>query len=86
MRKESKLIWFDFGNVPHVPVLLPIAKEMRNRGYKTIFTARNKSETKELLSLNNEKFKLVGKSFPKNKYLKIYHTFERAIPKKECKQ
>jgi len=79
MRKDSKLIWFDFGNAPHVPVLLPIVKEMRNRGYKTIFTARDKSETKKLLSLNNEKFKLIGKSFPKNRFLKIYYTSKRTL-------
>jgi hypothetical protein len=79
MIKDSKLIWFDFDNSPHVPVLLPIVKETRYRGYKTILTARDKSETKELLSLNNEKFKVIGKSFPKNKFLKIYYTFERAL-------
>lgn len=79
MGKETKLIWFDFDNAPHVPVLFPIVKEMRNRGYRTILTARNKSETKELLSLNNEKFKLFGKSFPKNKFLKVYFTFKRTL-------
>jgi len=79
MRKETKLIWFDFDNAPHVPVLLPIVNEMRNRGYKTILTARDKSETKELLFLNDEKFKVIGKSFPKNRFLKIYYTFERAL-------
>ncbi len=79
MRKKTKLIWFDFDNAPHVPVLLPIVNEMRNRGYKTILTARDKSETKELLSLNGEKFKLIGMSFPKNRFMKVYYTFERAL-------
>ncbi len=79
MRKETKLIWFDFDNAPHVPVLLPIVNEMRNRGYETILTARDKSETKELLFLNDEKFKVISKSFPKNRFLKIYYTFERAL-------
>ena len=79
MGKETKLIWFDFDNAPHVPVLLPIINEMRNRGYKTILTARDKSETKELLYLNDEKFKVIGKSFPKNRFLKVYYTFKRAL-------
>jgi len=79
MKKETKFIWFDFDNTPHVPVLLPIVNEMRKRGYKTILTARDKSETKELLYLNNEKFKVIGKSFPKNRLLKVLYTFERAL-------
>jgi len=77
MRKY--MVWFDFDNAPHVPVLLPVVKEMINRGYETIITARDKSETKELLYLNNENFKLIGKSFPKNKLLKLYYTFGRAF-------
>lgn len=79
MEKETKIIWFDFDNAPHVPVLLPIVNEMRNRGYRTVLTARDKSETKELLSLNRENFELIGKSFPKNKLLKLYFTFKRAL-------
>jgi predicted glycosyltransferase len=74
-----KSIWFDFDNAPHVPVLLPIVREMRERGYETFLTAREKAETKELLALNNEDFGLIGKSFPKNSVLKIYHTFKRAL-------
>jgi len=79
MRKETKFIWFDFDNAPHVSVLLPIVNEMRNRGYNTILTARDKSETKELLYLYNEKFKIIGKSFPKNRFLKLYYTLRRAL-------
>jgi len=79
MRKDSKLIWFDFDNSPHVAVLMPIVKEMRNRGYETVLTARDNSETKELLSFHNEKFKVINKSFPKNKFLKVYCTVKRAI-------
>lgn len=79
MEKETKLIWFDFDNAPHVPVLLPIVEEMRYRGYKTILSARDKSETKELLFLRGEKHKLFGASFPKNKFLKTYLTFKRSL-------
>jgi len=79
MGKETKLIWFDFDNAPHVPVLLPIVKEMRKRGYKTILTARDKSETKGLLFLNDEKFKVIGKSFPKSKVLKLLFTLNRVV-------
>jgi len=77
MGKDKKLIWFDFDNAPHVPVLLPIVKEMKNRGYKTILTARDKAETKELLILNKEKFKIISKSFPKIKILKLLLTLNR---------
>lgn len=76
---DNKIIWFDFDNAPHVPVLLPIVKEMRNRGYGVIMTARDKAETKELLYLNKEEFFLIGKDFPKNKFLKVFFTFKRSI-------
>lgn len=79
MKNEIKIIWFDFDNAPHVPILLPIIKEMRKRGYKTLLTARDKSETKELLILNKEEFKVIGKSFPKSKILKLLFTLNRAV-------
>ena len=79
MKKSSQTIWFDFDNAPHVPVLLPIVREMRNRGFKTVLTARDKAETKDLMLLENEKFKVIGKLFPKNKVLKLFLTIKRAI-------
>ena len=79
MKNEIKIIWFDFDNAPHVPILLPIIKEIRKRGYKTLLTARDKSETKELLILNREEFKVIGKSFPKSKILKLLFTLNRAV-------
>lgn len=79
MKNETKKIWFDFDNAPHVPILMPIIKELRKRGYKTLLTARDKSETKELLILNKEKFKVIGESFPKNKILKLFFTLNRAV-------
>jgi len=79
MKNETKKIWFDFDNAPHVPILMPIIKELRKRGYQTLLTARDKAETKELLILNKEKFKVIGKSFPKNKILKLLFTLNRAL-------
>jgi len=75
---NSPVIWFDFDNAPHVPVLLPIIKELRSKGYKTILTARDKAETKELLQLNNEKFILIDRAFPPNRLLKLFFTIIRA--------
>lgn len=79
MQKNRNIIWFDFDNAPHVPVLLPIVKEMKKRGYKTILTTRDKAETKELLILNKEKFKVIGKAFPKSKIIKLLFTLNRAV-------
>jgi len=79
MKNKTKIAWFDFDNAPHVPILLPIIREMRKRGYKTLLTARDKAETKELLTLNKEKFKVIGRSFPKNKILKLLLTLNRSL-------
>ncbi len=70
-------IWFDFDNSPHVPVLLPIAREMRNRGYKTFFTARDVAQTVALLESANEQHVVIGQSFPKQALKKYYHTIIR---------
>ncbi|MCB0265604.1 MAG: DUF354 domain-containing protein [Calditrichaeota bacterium] len=75
---NKKTIWFDFDNSPHVPVLLPIAKEMRNRGYKTFFTARDVAQTVGLLENAGEQHVVIDGIFPKSNIQKYYHTFARA--------
>lgn len=67
-------IWFDFDNSPHVPVLLPIAREMRNRGYKTFFTARDVAQTVALLENAGEQHVVIDQIFPKQTVKKYYHT------------
>lgn len=41
--------WADFENAPHIPVLLPLVKDLRSRGYEPLMTARDFSFTTALV-------------------------------------
>lgn len=72
---KNKTIWFDFDNSPHVQILLPIASELKRRRYEILYTARNVSQTYDLLHLAKIEFDGYGNSFPHNKILKLILTF-----------
>ena len=71
-------IWFDFDNSPHVPVLMPIVHELRRRGYKTFFTARDVAQTVGLLENAREQHVVIDSLFPKRQLKKYLHTANRA--------
>ena len=72
-------IWVDMDNSPHVPLLLPIIKELKTRGYKVIITARDYAQTLELLVIEGVPFIKIGNHTAKNKFLKIFEIFKRAV-------
>jgi len=76
---NTRTIWFDFDNVPHVAVLNPIAEEMSSRGYNIFCTARDMAETVELLKAKRDDFIVVGGMFNKSKLKKITGTCMRAL-------
>jgi len=47
----SKAIWIDLDNSPHVPLFAPIIRHYRARGVEVCLTARDHSQTLELLEL-----------------------------------
>lgn len=51
---------------------------MRNRGYKTFFTARDVAQTVGLLENAGESFLVLDKSFPRNSVSKLFKTIKRA--------
>lgn len=72
-------IWIDLDNSPHVPLFAPIIKHYRDRGVDVIVTARDHSQTIELLKLNGvEDFAVVGRHYGKSKIGKIRGLFSRA--------
>jgi predicted glycosyltransferase len=75
---NNKAIWIDFDNSPHVPVLLPIANELRKRGYSLYLTARDVAQTVDLLRMAGKEFALIDKAFPKGRIKKLYFTIKRA--------
>jgi predicted glycosyltransferase len=74
----KKKIWIDLDNSPHVPFFLPIIKELRNKGYEVVLTARNSYQVCELLEFHHISCKVVGRHWGKNRLLKTLGTFLRA--------
>lgn len=76
----KKAIWIDVDNSPHVPLFAPLIRSYQENGIKVILTARNHSQTIELLqNIGFEgNFEIIGKHYGKNKFHKIVGLLERA--------
>ena len=74
----TKTIWIDLDNSPHVPLFIPIVKELELRSQKVIITARDYAQTIALLKKTNLTFTTIGKHYGKNKLLKLLGLFIRA--------
>lgn len=66
----KETVWIDIENSPHVLFFKPIIERLKQRGVKLMITGRDKSETLELLKMNEipyievtEPFKYHGKNY-----------------------
>lgn len=75
----SKKVWIDLDNSPHVPFFMPIAEDLRNKGYEVILTARNSYQVCDLLKFYQVSCRVIGKHWGKNRALKIVGTCLRAL-------
>ena len=76
----SKAIWIDLDNSPHVPLFAPIIRLYREQGVEVILTARDHSQTIELLELHGfgGTYTVVGTHYGKSKINKIRGLLVRA--------
>ena len=67
-------------NSPHVPVFTPLIKFYRAGGVDVILTARDHSQTVEMLKDHGfgTSFEVIGKHYGKNNLYKVYGTLKRA--------
>jgi hypothetical protein len=76
----KKAIWIDVDNSPHVPLFAPLIRSYRENGVEVTLTARNHSQTIELLE--NEgfsgTFEVIGEHYGKSKFHKIRGLLLRA--------
>ena len=77
--KKQIRIWIDLDNSPHVPLFVPIMKELRDRGCSITITAREFFETCDLLEMIGEKYHKVGGRFGKNKLHKLMGSLVRSL-------
>lgn len=77
----SKALWIDLDNSPHVPLFAPVIRHYREQGVEVILTARDHSQTIELLELHGfvGTYAVVGSHYGKRKINKIRGLLVRAI-------
>lgn len=80
MENVAKTIWIDLDNSPHVPLFAPIIKHYRESGVDVLLTARDHSQTLELLKIQglDGTFEVVGRHYGKSKIQKVRGLFSRA--------
>jgi predicted glycosyltransferase len=77
--KNKKTIWIDLDNSPHVPLFVPIIKELESKGHSIILTARDSFQVLGLADYYKLNYKKVGKHYGANKFLKIVGTIWRSL-------
>lgn len=77
---DKKAIWIDLDNSPHVPLFAPLIRHYRDGGVKVILTARDHSQTIELLELQGlgGTYSVIGSHYGKNKLNKVRGLIVRA--------
>ena len=79
MSTGGKTIWIDLDNSPHVPFFKPIIRELEERGYKVIVTARDCFQVCGLADLLKVSHVRIGRHYGKNKVLKVLGLALRAM-------
>jgi uncharacterized protein len=72
-------IWIDFDNTPHVPLYIPIIRELERLGHHVVLTARDAFDTCELAEKMNLHFKKIGRHYGKNMAMKLFGLFWRSL-------
>jgi predicted glycosyltransferase len=78
-RLPKKRIWVDLDNSPHVPFFIPIKRELEERGYEVLLTARDAYQVSELVEFYGLNCRKIGRHFGKNKFLKVVGVVTRAL-------
>jgi hypothetical protein len=75
---KKKKIWIDLENSPHVLFFDPIIKELKNRGYDVVVSARDYAQVIGLADLFKLEYTKIGHHYGKNLSLKITGLITRA--------
>ena len=72
-------IWIDLENTPHIPFFKPIIRELEQRGYTVVLTARDAFQVCELATRSNLAYTKVGRHYGKNRILKVWGLVWRSL-------
>jgi uncharacterized protein len=76
---NSRPIWIDLDNTPHVPFFQPIISRLRARGHELIISARDAYNVSALLRLHQIPCTTIGRHLGKHKVMKVLGTGSRAL-------
>ena len=68
---QSKKIWIDLENSPHVPFFKPIIEELERRGHSVVVTARDCFQVCELADLFQLNYRRIGRHYGKHTAAKV---------------
>jgi predicted glycosyltransferase len=75
----SKKIWIDLENTPHIPFFKPIIKELEQRGYCVVLSARDAFQVCELATQSGLTYVKIGRHYGKNMFFKILGLVWRSL-------
>jgi predicted glycosyltransferase len=75
----GKKIWIDLDNTPHIPFFKPIIRELEQRGYTLVLTARDAFQVCELADKFGLPYKKIGRHYGKNRLLKAWGVAWRSL-------
>lgn len=78
-KASRRKIWIDLDNSPHVPFFIPIKRELEQRGYEVVLTARDAYQVTDLVDFYGLKCERIGRHFGKNKFMKVLGVITRAL-------
>ncbi len=70
-------IWFDLTNSPHIHFFRGLIEELKKDGHEVLITTRDQANTIDLLKLYNIEYHIVGRSYGKSLWNKIFGNFHR---------
>jgi uncharacterized protein len=72
-------IWIDLDNTPHVPLFIPIIRELERRGHKVTLTARDAFQVCELAKQKGMSFVKIGRHYGKSRTMKVVGMIWRSL-------
>lgn len=71
LRLQSRKVWIDLENSPHIPFFAPIIKKLEGRGYGVILTARDCFQVCELADMAGFQYRKIGRHYGKHSLAKV---------------
>ena len=76
---SARKIWIDLDNTPHIPFFRPIIRELEQRGYQVVLTARDAYQVCEMATKYGLNHTTIGRHYGKNRLWKLLGFLYRTL-------